>query len=127
MEDNKKTRRSKCASRLYRLGWSIELVLRPRIGKLFWMYDRMDEEAQDAVEHLPITELTAEIVGAYVGHDTVATTDLPSLITTVGKELAGLGQKQPEPEEENGNSWVTWILLGLLLIGGFLFVWQKMN
>lgn len=60
----------------------------------------MSEAEQETIEHLPITELTAEIVGAYVGHHTVATTDLPSLIATVGKELAGLGRTPPEPEQE---------------------------
>jgi len=60
----------------------------------------MDEDEQDVTESLPITELTAEIVGAYVGHHTVATTDLPSLITTVGQELAGLGRAPAEPVEE---------------------------
>ena len=51
-------------------------------------------------DHHEITTLTAEIVGAYVAHHTVAANDLSDLIQTVGKELAGLGQAQAEPEEE---------------------------
>ena len=51
-------------------------------------------------DHHEITTLTAEIVGAYVAHHTVAAGDLPDLIATVGKELAGLGQAQAEPEAE---------------------------
>ena len=55
---------------------------------------------QDRASHQEITTLTAEIVGAYVGHHTVAATDLPDLTATVGKELAGLGQAPIEPEQE---------------------------
>ena len=46
------------------------------------------------------------IVGAYVGHHTVATTDLPALIATVGQQLAGLNQVPAEPEEEKPASAV---------------------
>jgi predicted transcriptional regulator len=60
----------------------------------------MAELEQDQASHHEITALTAEIVGAYVGHHTVAATDLPELIATVGKELTGLGQAPAEPEEE---------------------------
>ena len=60
----------------------------------------MTELEQNPVDLPEITALTAEIVGAYVGHHTVASNDLPGLITTVGKELAGLGQAPAEPEEE---------------------------
>ena len=60
----------------------------------------MDEVDQDQSEQLPITDLTAEIVGAYVAHHTVSTTDLPTLITTVGQQLAGLGRAPAEPEVE---------------------------
>jgi len=60
----------------------------------------MDEADQEQSELLPITDLTAEIVGAYVAHHTVATTDLPALITTVGQQLAGLGRAPAEPEAE---------------------------
>ena len=60
----------------------------------------MVELEQDQASHHEITALTAEIVGAYVGHHSVAATDLPGLIATVGKELAGLGQAPAEPKEE---------------------------
>ena len=60
----------------------------------------MAELEQDQASHHEITTLTAEIVGAYVGHHAVAATDLPDLIATVGKELTGLGQTPAEPEEE---------------------------
>ena len=60
----------------------------------------MAEANPDQADHHEITVLTAEIVGAYVGHHKVATTDLPSLIATVGQELAGLGQAPVKPEEE---------------------------
>ncbi|MDH3663911.1 MAG: MucR family transcriptional regulator [Alphaproteobacteria bacterium] len=60
----------------------------------------MTELEQNPVDLPEITALTAEIVGAYVGHHTVASNDLPDLITTVGKGLAGLSQAPAEPEEE---------------------------
>ena len=52
----------------------------------------MAELELDQADHQEIAVLTAEIVGAYVGHHTVAATDLPDLIAMVGKGLAGLGQ-----------------------------------
>ena len=58
----------------------------------------MAELEQGQTDLQEITTLTAEIVGAYVGHHSVAATDLPDLITTVGKQLAGLGQAAVEPE-----------------------------
>ncbi len=60
----------------------------------------MAEPEDHQTESLPITELTAEIVGAYVAHHTVAVTDLPALITTVGQQIAGLSQAPAELEEE---------------------------
>ena len=60
----------------------------------------MTELEQNPVDLPEITALTAEIVRAYVGHHTVASNDLPDLITTVGKELAGLSKAPAEPEEE---------------------------
>ncbi|NJO36366.1 MAG: MucR family transcriptional regulator [Rhizobiales bacterium] len=60
----------------------------------------MAELEQDQASHREITTLTAEIVGAYVGHHKVAAIDLPALIATVGKGLASLGQTPAEPEEE---------------------------
>jgi predicted transcriptional regulator len=60
----------------------------------------MTELEHDQTSHQEITALTAEIVGAYVGHHTMAAADLPDLIATVGKELAELGQASAEPAEE---------------------------
>ncbi len=60
----------------------------------------MAEPEQDQTNVLEITSLTAEIVGAYVGHHTVAANDLPDLIAMVGKGLAELGQAPAEPEPE---------------------------
>lgn len=44
----------------------------------------MAESDQDQTDLHAITSLTAEIVGSYVGHHTVAATDLPDLIGMVG-------------------------------------------
>jgi predicted transcriptional regulator len=60
----------------------------------------MAETEQNQTDVLEITSLTAEIVGAYVGHHTVAANDLPDLIAMVGKGLAELGQPEAEPEPE---------------------------
>ena len=60
----------------------------------------MTELEQEQTDVLEITTLTAEIVGAYVGNNSVAASDLPDLITLVGKGLADLGQPQAEPEPE---------------------------
>ena len=60
----------------------------------------MAERAQGQADLTEVTTRTAEIVGAYVRHHSVASADLPGLIATVGKELAGLGQAPAEPDEE---------------------------
>ena len=60
----------------------------------------MAEFKQQPIDLAEITTLTAEIVSAYVGHHSVAATDLPDLIAKVGKGLAGLGEAPAEPEEE---------------------------
>lgn len=60
----------------------------------------MADLEQDQTGLYEITTLTAEIVGAYVGHHAVATTDLPDLIAIVGKNLADLGQQPAEAEAE---------------------------
>ncbi len=60
----------------------------------------MAEAEQNQADQHEITTLTAEIVGAYVSHHTVAAADLPDLIATVGKELVGLGQQPAEPVVE---------------------------
>ena len=60
----------------------------------------MTELEQTPSDLQEITTLTAEIVGAYVAHQSVASSDLPDLITMVGKELAGLSQTPAEPKKE---------------------------
>ena len=61
----------------------------------------MAELEQTQSDLKEITALTAEIVGAYVAHHSVAASELPGLITIVGKELAGLDQTDTaQPEEE---------------------------
>ena len=60
----------------------------------------MTDLKEEQASHHEIIVLTAEIVGAYVGHHTVAAADLPALIATVGKKLANLGQTPAEPKEE---------------------------
>jgi predicted transcriptional regulator len=39
----------------------------------------------------------AEIVAAYVGHNTISPDQLPTLITTISQALAGLGQEAASP------------------------------
>ncbi len=60
----------------------------------------MAEAEENQADVLEITALTAEIVGAYVGHHSVSATDLPDLIAMVGKGLADLGQASANPEPE---------------------------
>jgi predicted transcriptional regulator len=64
------------------------------------MTKRMAETEASETDHREITALTAEIVEAYVAHHIVAITDLPVLISTVGQQLAGLGQEPTAPEQE---------------------------
>ncbi len=59
----------------------------------------MTDTAQTDVSFEPdLFDLTADIVSAYVGNNTVASTDLPGLITTVHAALASTVQKVQEPE-----------------------------
>lgn len=45
-------------------------------------------------------ELTAEVVAAYVMHNSVHKGDMPELIASVHASLTGLGQPKPAPEAE---------------------------
>jgi putative zinc finger/helix-turn-helix YgiT family protein len=45
----------------------------------------------------PMKEQVAEIVAAYVGHNTIPSDQLPTLITSVRQALAGLGQSTAAP------------------------------
>ena len=47
-----------------------------------------------------ITELTADIVSAYVGHNALSAPDLSKLITDVHGALSGLGTTAPAPVED---------------------------
>jgi predicted transcriptional regulator len=46
-----------------------------------------------------VKEQVAEIVAAYVGHNTVAPDQLPTLIRTISQALAGLEQEAGAPRE----------------------------
>jgi predicted transcriptional regulator len=53
----------------------------------------------ESTDHPKLLELTTEIVASYVGNNTVATSDLPSLISNVFTTLSSAGQpevKKPE-------------------------------
>ena len=52
----------------------------------------------DQTQHELKVQLTAEIVAAYVGHNSLRTSELPELITSIHAALAGLDQPAPEPE-----------------------------
>ena len=49
-------------------------------------------------EKTEVIEMTADIVSAYVGNNTVAAVDLPSLIQSVHRALAGVSSGQEAPE-----------------------------
>ena len=51
----------------------------------------MDEKSE-------VIEMTADIVSAYVGNNSVAATDLPSLIQSVHRALAGISTGTEAPE-----------------------------
>ena len=51
----------------------------------------MDEKSE-------VIEMTADIVSAYVGNNTVAAADLPGLIQSVHRALAGVSGGQEAPE-----------------------------
>lgn len=54
----------------------------------------MDDEAQS------LMEMTAEIVAAYVGSNTVAANQIPGLISSVHSALANINEPPPAPEPE---------------------------
>lgn len=47
-----------------------------------------------------LLELTADIVSSHLSNNTVAVGDVSGLIRNVHESLKGLGQPQPEPEQE---------------------------
>ena len=54
--------------------------------------------SENRIEHGELLSLTAEIVAAYVGSNSVVIADLSSVITSVYEELSALGEPEPEPE-----------------------------
>ena len=53
------------------------------------------QDAEDAIEKVA---MAADIVSAYVGHNTLGVTEIPALIATVHAALSGLDDA-PQPEE----------------------------
>jgi predicted transcriptional regulator len=51
-------------------------------------------------DHSGLIEMTADIVSAYVGANTVATADVPALIHSVYRALAGVGAAAEPPPVE---------------------------
>ena len=49
------------------------------------------------MESSELQELTAKVVAAYVGHNTVSVGDLPSLINNVQTAFRGLGEEKSAP------------------------------
>ena len=54
--------------------------------------------SENRIEHGELLSLTAEIVAAYVGSNSVVIADLSSVISSVYAELSDLGEPEPEPE-----------------------------
>ena len=59
----------------------------------------MDENPQEPTDMASI-DRTADIVAAYVGHNTVAANELAELIRTVHDALQGVGKSEPETEAQ---------------------------
>jgi len=59
----------------------------------------MTDTLPDTSYEPDLVDLTAGIVSAYVGNNTVTSSDLPSLIATVHAALASTVQKAQEPKE----------------------------
>lgn len=55
---------------------------------------------EDNTETDTLITLTADIVSAHVSNNSVAVSDLPSLIQNIYSALNGLGQAVPAPEEK---------------------------
>ncbi|MGF1500380.1 MAG: MucR family transcriptional regulator [Paracoccaceae bacterium] len=56
--------------------------------------------AEETIEHTELLSLTSDIVAAHVSNNAVSNNDLPVLIETVYKTLAGLNGQPKEPEVE---------------------------
>ena len=51
----------------------------------------LNDDTNDGVDPINLAMLTTEIVSAYVAHNTIATSDLPVVISTVAAQLSSLG------------------------------------
>ena len=60
----------------------------------------MDEPGEQGLEQRSLLGLTAEIVAAYAGHNVVAMSDLPGVITQVFEALRGAGAGEPDQPAE---------------------------
>jgi len=56
--------------------------------------------AEPTVDHSELLTLTSDIVAAHVSNNSVASSDLPSLIESVFGTLSNLGMEAAEPEVE---------------------------
>ena len=59
-------------------------------------YDPTNHQGATMTEKSVLLDLTAEIVAAHVGYNTVTSDQLPTLIQTVHKALSGITDPQPE-------------------------------
>jgi predicted transcriptional regulator len=60
----------------------------------------MTDQTNPQIDEERIVTLTADIVAAFVGNNTIAVTDLPQLIQNVGSSLAGLSGESQQPQAE---------------------------
>ncbi len=51
----------------------------------------------ERIDHSTLAEMTAEIVSAYVSHNRVAPSDVPTVISSVAARLGKLGQEEEVP------------------------------
>ena len=54
--------------------------------------------SDNSIERGELLSLTADIISAYAGNNSIATGDLPGMISAVYEKFAGLGEPEPEPE-----------------------------
>lgn len=64
------------------------------------MSNERPETPKGTSPHGELIELTSGVVAAYVGNNSVSSSDLPDLIGTVYGTLSTLGAPAPEPEQE---------------------------
>lgn len=59
----------------------------------------MDETTHEASSAELLMELTAEVVAAYVGNNSVPAAELPALISDIHKALSGISVAEAKPEQ----------------------------